>query len=166
MFLLRLRGFVPLCEIFLRSGAKEGRRFRTKPRRVAASCHGARWLSLRRVNKRAAKAALFNLRVLRASARTNPLESLRPRDRRLGVAAVAFGGGEDVADDEALVDDLRAGAADLAADAGVGARADPGIRSEVGSAGTQVVDKGLVVRDILAAPEGDGRDAQAAIPGA
>ena len=47
-----------------------------------------------------------------------------------------------------------------------GARADPGIRSEVGSAGTQVVDKGLVVRDILAAPEGDGRDAQAAIPGA
>ena len=47
-----------------------------------------------------------------------------------------------------------------------GARADPGIRSEVGSAGTQVVDKGLVVRDILAAPEGDGRDASAAIPGA
>lgn len=47
-----------------------------------------------------------------------------------------------------------------------GARADPGIRSAVGSPGTQVVDKGLVVRDILAAPEGDGRDAQAAIPGA
>ena len=47
-----------------------------------------------------------------------------------------------------------------------GTRADPGIRSAVGSPGTQVVDKGLVVRDILAAPEGDGRDAQAAIPGA
>ncbi|MBU0864875.1 MAG: DUF3035 domain-containing protein, partial [Alphaproteobacteria bacterium] len=47
-----------------------------------------------------------------------------------------------------------------------GARADPGIRSQVGSPDTQVVDKGLVVRDILAAPEGDGRDAQAAIPGA
>ena len=45
-----------------------------------------------------------------------------------------------------------------------GARADPGIRSQVGSPDTQVVDKGLVVRDILAAPEGDGRDAQAAIP--
>ncbi len=45
------------------------------------------------------------------------------------------------------------------------ARADPGIRSEVGSAETQVVDKGLVTRDILAAPEGDGRDASAAIPG-
>lgn len=47
-----------------------------------------------------------------------------------------------------------------------GARADPGIRSNVGSPDTQVVDKGLVVRDILAAPEGDGRDATAAIPGA
>ena len=47
-----------------------------------------------------------------------------------------------------------------------GARADPGIRSQVGSPDTQVVDKGLVVRDILAAPEGDGRDAQSAIPGA
>ena len=45
-----------------------------------------------------------------------------------------------------------------------GARADPGIRSQVGSPDTQVVDKGLVVRDILAAPEGDGRDASAAIP--
>ena len=47
-----------------------------------------------------------------------------------------------------------------------GVRADPGIRSQVGSPDTQVVDKGLVTRDILAAPEGDGRDAQAAIPGA
>ncbi len=44
--------------------------------------------------------------------------------------------------------------------------ADPGIRSEVGSPGTQVVDKGLVTRDIIGAPEGDGRDASAAIPGA
>ena len=47
-----------------------------------------------------------------------------------------------------------------------GERADPGIRSSVGSPNTQVVDKGMVVRDILAAPEGDGRDATAAIPGA
>ena len=45
-----------------------------------------------------------------------------------------------------------------------GARSDPGIRSQIGSPDTQVVDKGLVVRDILAAPEGDGRDASAAIP--
>ena len=46
-----------------------------------------------------------------------------------------------------------------------GARADPGIRSQVGSPTTEVVDKGLVTRDILVSPEGDGRDAQAAIPG-
>ena len=45
-----------------------------------------------------------------------------------------------------------------------GARADPGIRSQVGSPDTQVVDKGLTVREIIAAPEGDGRDASASIP--
>ena len=47
-----------------------------------------------------------------------------------------------------------------------GQRGDPGIRSNVGSPNTQVVDKGLVTRDIIFAPEGDGRDASAAIPGA
>ena len=47
-----------------------------------------------------------------------------------------------------------------------GARADPGIRSNVGSPDTQVVDKGLITRDIIFAPEGDGRDASAAIPSA
>ncbi|UKK83324.1 DUF3035 domain-containing protein [Sphingopyxis sp. BSN-002] len=45
-----------------------------------------------------------------------------------------------------------------------GQRGDPGIRSNVGSPNTQVVDKGLVTRDIIFAPEGDGRDASAAIP--
>lgn len=44
-------------------------------------------------------------------------------------------------------------------------RADPGIRSQVADPNVQVVDKGLIVRDILAAPEGDGQSAQAAIPG-
>ena len=47
-----------------------------------------------------------------------------------------------------------------------GQRGDPGVRSNVGSPDTQVVDKGLVTRDIIFAPEGDGRDASAAIPGA
>lgn len=47
-----------------------------------------------------------------------------------------------------------------------GQRGDPGIRSNVGSPDTQVVDKGLVTRDIIFAPEGNGRDASAAIPGA
>ncbi len=47
-----------------------------------------------------------------------------------------------------------------------GTRSDPGIRSQVGSPTTQVVDKGQGLRDILAAPVGDGQFAQAAIPGA
>lgn len=42
--------------------------------------------------------------------------------------------------------------------------AAPGIRSAVGDPGTNTVAKGSVTRDILAAPEGDGREAQAAIP--
>lgn len=46
-----------------------------------------------------------------------------------------------------------------------GDRADPGIRSNVGSPNTQVVDKGRTVRDILVAPQGDGREARTAIPG-
>jgi len=46
-----------------------------------------------------------------------------------------------------------------------GATADAGIRSEVGSPDTHVVDKGTATRDILAAPEGDGRDASASVPG-
>ena len=46
-----------------------------------------------------------------------------------------------------------------------GATADAGIRSEVGSPDTNVVDKGTATRDILAAPEGDGRDASASVPG-
>lgn len=40
-------------------------------------------------------------------------------------------------------------------------RAASGIRSEAGDPGTNVVDKGSVTRDIVAAPEGDGQDARA-----
>jgi hypothetical protein len=43
--------------------------------------------------------------------------------------------------------------------------AELGIRSSVGDAGTFTVDKGAATRTILAAPEGDGQDATAAIPG-
>lgn len=39
------------------------------------------------------------------------------------------------------------------------------IRSTVGDPATQTVAKGQVVRDILAAPEGDGQAATAAVPG-
>ncbi len=43
--------------------------------------------------------------------------------------------------------------------------AEPGIRSKVGDPGTNTVAKGRLVRDIIAAPEGDGAAAQAVIPG-
>ncbi len=41
----------------------------------------------------------------------------------------------------------------------------PGIRSGVGDAQTNTVAKGQLTRDIVAAPQGDGREAQAVIPG-
>jgi hypothetical protein len=44
------------------------------------------------------------------------------------------------------------------------ARSQPGIRAEVGDPNTQVVDKGAVTRDIIAAPEGDGAEARASTP--
>ena len=43
--------------------------------------------------------------------------------------------------------------------------AAPGIRSAVGDPDTNTVAKGSVTRDIVAAPEGDGQNAQAVIPG-
>jgi Protein of unknown function (DUF3035) len=45
-----------------------------------------------------------------------------------------------------------------------GARSATGIRSSVGDPGTDVVDKGAVTRDIVAAPEGPGQDATASTP--
>ena len=45
-----------------------------------------------------------------------------------------------------------------------GDSADPGIRSSVADPGTAVVDKGTTTRDIVAAPEGDGKDAKASTP--
>lgn len=45
-----------------------------------------------------------------------------------------------------------------------GARAAAGIRSAVGDPDTDVVDKGSVTRDIIAAPEGPGQDATASTP--
>ncbi|MCC6479414.1 MAG: DUF3035 domain-containing protein [Sphingomonadaceae bacterium] len=39
-----------------------------------------------------------------------------------------------------------------------------GIRSTVGDPETTTVNKGAVTRDIIAAPEGDGQSAQAAVP--
>ncbi|TCD06750.1 DUF3035 domain-containing protein [Erythrobacteraceae bacterium CFH 75059] len=44
-------------------------------------------------------------------------------------------------------------------------RAEPGIRSSVGAPATNVVDKAVLTRDLIAAPEGAGASAQAVIPG-
>lgn len=44
-------------------------------------------------------------------------------------------------------------------------QAAPAIRSTVGDPATQTVDKGEVVRDIVAAPEGDGREATTSVGG-
>jgi len=44
-------------------------------------------------------------------------------------------------------------------------QAAPSIRSTVGDPATQTVAKGDVTRDIVAAPEGDGREAQTAVGG-
>jgi hypothetical protein len=42
--------------------------------------------------------------------------------------------------------------------------ADPAIRSVIGDPETRTVDKGVVTREILAAPQGDGRFAQVVVP--
>ena len=44
-------------------------------------------------------------------------------------------------------------------------QAAPSIRSTVGDPATQTVDEGSTVRDIVAAPEGDGREASTTIGG-
>src|SRR3546814_17136004 len=69
--------------------------------------------------KRAAVAARFDICVVATPLR-GTLRASGLWNRGRGVAAVAFGGGDDVAGGGALVDDIGAGAADLAADAGVG----------------------------------------------
>lgn len=50
--------------------------------------------------------------------------------------------------------------------AGGSSAADVGIRSSAGSPDTTVIDKGSTTRDIVAAPQGDGRDAQTGAGGA
>jgi len=60
---------------------------------------------------------------------------------------------------------LRADAVTKASsDARSSARAQPGIRSNAGDPGTDVVDKGATTRDIIAAPEGDGQAARTSTP--
>lgn len=48
---------------------------------------------------------------------------------------------------------------------GKAGKSEASIRSKVGDPNTQTVAKGEVTQNILAAPQGDGREAQAVIPG-
>ena len=58
----------------------------------------------------------------------------------------------------------RSAGENAALDAAGRTSADAGARTLVGSPGTTVVDKGQTTRDIVAAPEGDGKDARASTP--
>jgi hypothetical protein len=58
----------------------------------------------------------------------------------------------------------RSGAESTTLNAAGGARSQPGIRSNAGDPGTDVVDKGATTRDIIAAPEGDGQAARTSTP--
>ena len=73
------------------------------------------------------------------------------------------GGGQDQ-----VLDALFGGAAPRSgserAVIGAAGNAEPGIRSTVGDPETTTVNKGSITRDIIAAPEGDGQSAQAAVP--
>jgi len=67
---------------------------------------------------------------------------------------------------EALFGGPAARSATESAIIGAAGDADLGIRTAVGDPATMTVNKGSVTRDIISAPEGDGQNAQAAIPGA
>ncbi len=58
----------------------------------------------------------------------------------------------------------RSSAESTTLNAAGGARSQPGIRSNAGDPGTEVVDKGATTRDIIAAPEGDGQAARTSTP--
>lgn len=59
---------------------------------------------------------------------------------------------------------VRSASENATLDAAGRTTADQGARSSAGSPGTNVVDKGSTTRDIVAAPEGDGKDAKASTP--
>jgi ABC-type uncharacterized transport system ATPase subunit len=91
-----------------------------------------------------------------------------PPDYALEPNEVVAVRGQDGAGQEQVLDALFGGSAPrsnsertVVASAGA---AEAGIRSTVGDPKTVTVNKGSVTRDIVAAPEGDGQNAQAAIP--
>jgi hypothetical protein len=101
-----------------------------------------------------------------ATSRVAPL--IVPPDYALKPAQVAPTRSQDGAGQEQVLDALFGGAAPRSnserAVIGSAGNAEPGIRSTVGDPDTATVNKGSVTRDIIAAPEGDGQNAQAATP--
>lgn len=59
---------------------------------------------------------------------------------------------------------VRSPAENATLDAAGRTSADTSVRTSVGSPGTNVIDKGATTRDIVAAPEGNGRDASTSTP--
>jgi Protein of unknown function (DUF3035) len=91
-----------------------------------------------------------------------------PPDYPLKPVQVAPTRTQDGAGQDQVLDALFGGAAPRSnserAVIGAAGNAEAGIRSTVGDPETMTVNKGSVTRDIIAAPEGDGQSAQAAIP--
>jgi Protein of unknown function (DUF3035) len=91
-----------------------------------------------------------------------------PPDYPLKPVQVAPTRGQDGAGQDQVLDALFGGAAPRSSSEraviGAAGNAEAGIRSTVGDPDTLTVNKGSVTRDIIAAPEGDGQTAQAAIP--
>jgi Protein of unknown function (DUF3035) len=91
-----------------------------------------------------------------------------PPDYPLKPVQVAPTRGPDGAAQDQVLDALFGGAAPRSNSErsviSAAGNAEAGIRSTVGDPDTVTVNKGSVTRDIIAAPEGDGQTAQAAIP--
>lgn len=117
--------------------------------------------------------ALYNWDITKGEQQEQPTTSrvaplVVPPDYALRPTQVAGTRGPDSGGQEQVLDALFGGAAPRSnserAVIGSAGNADPGIRSTVGDPDTTTVNKGSVTRDIIAAPEGDGQNAQATTP--
>ena len=117
--------------------------------------------------------SLYNLDVRGDSAPTQPTTSrvaplVVPPDFALKPGQITLTRSQDGTTPDQVLEAMFGGPAQRSAGeravvAAAGA-AEMGIRSTVGDPETTTVNKGAVTRDIIAAPEGDGEAAQAAIP--
>lgn len=91
-----------------------------------------------------------------------------PPDYPLKPSTVATSRGQDGSTPEQVLGAMFGGDASRSAGeravVAAAGNSEMGIRSTVGDPETATVNKGAVTRDIIAAPEGDGQSAQAAVP--